>query len=86
MQKSIKIEYRDGEEATYTAYPPDFVRWEKASGKTISQFSGMWDILFITHSAGKRDQLIKEPFEVWMEKVVKVDMAEDNPKATSAEV
>ena len=42
--------YRDGEEATYTAYPPDFVRWEKASGKTISQFSGMWDILFITHS------------------------------------
>jgi hypothetical protein len=88
MKKAITITYRSGDQAIYVAYPPDFAKWEQASQKSISDFSGMWDILFVAHSAMKREaagQPVK-PLEAWMESVEDVDVNSDNPKAIAEEV
>jgi hypothetical protein len=74
--------------ATYVAYPPDFAKWEMATKKSLTDFSGMWDILFVAHSAMKRDaagQPVK-PLEVWMESITDIDVDSDSPKAIAEEV
>jgi len=87
MQKSITITYSNGEQATLVAYPPDFAKWERSEKKSISEFSGMWDILFVAHSAYKREAAGKptKPLDIWMESVVDVAVGDDNPKAISEE-
>jgi hypothetical protein len=88
MKKAITIKYQSGDEATYVAYPPDFAKWEVSSKKSITEFSGMWDILFVAHSAMKREaagQPVK-PFEAWIESVVDIDVDVDSPKAIAEEV
>jgi hypothetical protein len=88
MQQAITIKYQDGSETTYTVRPPDYARWEMTTKKVISQFGGMWDILFVAHLAYKRDAGSKttKPFEVWMESVSDVQVGDDNPKVMSEEV
>lgn len=88
MQQNITIKYQDGSEAQYTVHPPDYARWEMATKKVISQFGGMWDILYVAHLAYKRDAGSKttKPFEAWMESVSDVEVGDGSPKATSAEV
>jgi hypothetical protein len=58
-----------------------------ATKKDISQFAGMWDILFVAHSAMKREAAGKpvKTLEIWMESVVDIEVGTDTPKATSAE-
>jgi hypothetical protein len=87
MQKAITITYSNGDQATLVAYPPDFAKWEKAEKKSISEFSGMWDILFVAHSAYKREAAGKptKPLDIWMESITDVTVGDDNPKATSEE-
>jgi hypothetical protein len=88
MQQEITIKYQDGSETTYTVRPPDYARWEMTTKKVISQFGGMWDILYVAHLAYKRDAGSKttKPFEAWMESVSDVEVGDGNPKAMSAEV
>jgi len=88
MQQDITIKYQDGSETTYTVRPPDYARWEMTTKKVISQFGGMWDILYVAHLAYKRDAGSKttKPFEAWMESVSDVEVGDGNPKAMSAEV
>ena len=88
MQQAITIKYQDGSETTYTVRPPDYARWEMITKKVISQFGGMWDILFVAHLAYKRDAGSKttKPFEVWMESVSDVQVGDGDPKAMSEEV
>jgi hypothetical protein len=88
MKKSITVEFVSGDSATYVAYPPDFAKWEMATKKSISEFSGMWDILFVAHSAMKRESAGKptKPLEVWMEGITNLEVGDDDPKAISAEV
>ena len=52
MQQQITIKYVDGSETTYLVRPPDYAKWEMTTKKVISQFGGMWDILYVAHSAG----------------------------------
>ena len=87
MQKSITISYSTGDQVTLIAYPPDFAKWEKAEKKSISEFAGMWDILFVAHSAYKREAAGKptKPLDIWMESVIDVSVGDDNPKAISEE-
>lgn len=87
MKKEITIKYASGDEATYVAYPPDFAKWEMATKKDISAFAGMWDILFVAHSAMKREAAGKpvKTLEIWMESVVDIEVGTDSPKAISAE-
>lgn len=87
MKKSITIEYSSGEKVTAVAFPPDFARWEMTTKKPISEFSGMWDILFIAHSALKREAAGKtfKPFDIWMESVIDIEVDEADPKAIPEE-
>ena len=88
MKKSITVEFVSGDSATYVAYPPDFAKWELATKKSISEFSGMWDILFVAHSAMKREAAGKpiKSLEIWMEGITNLEVGDDDPKAISAEV
>jgi hypothetical protein len=83
MQQQITIKYNDGLEEQYQVRPPDYARWEMATKKVISQFGGMWDILFVAHSAMKREAGGKpvKTLDVWMENVADVEVGTDNPKA-----
>jgi hypothetical protein len=87
MKKEITISYQSGDKATYVAYPPDFAKWEMATKKDISEFAGMWDILFVAHSAMKREAAGKpvKPLEIWMESIVDIEVGVDNPKAIESE-
>lgn len=87
MKKEITITYSSGESATYTAYPPDFAKWEMATKKSITQFSGMHDLLFVAHSAMKREAAGKpvKPLEIWMESIVDIEVGQDSPKAIQEE-
>jgi hypothetical protein len=87
MQQTMTIKYQSGEEITVVAYPPDFAKWERAEKKSISEFGAIWDILFVAHSAVKREAGSQptKPFDAWMESVVDVDLGSDNPKAMSVD-
>lgn len=82
MQKEITIEYMSGDSAVYTAYPADFARWEKATGKTLAEISGLWDIMFIAYSAYQRELAGKpaKPFEKWIDTISDVSVGDDDPK------
>lgn len=88
MQQTITIKYQDGSDAAYIVRPPDYARWEMTTKKVISQFGGMWDILYVAHLAYKRDAGSKttKPFEAWMESVSDIEVGDGDPKAMSAEV
>jgi hypothetical protein len=87
MQQQITIKYTDGSETTYMVRPPDYARWEMTTKKVISQFGGMWDILFVAHSAMKRDAGGKptKPLDIWMESVADVEVGEGDPKVIQEE-
>lgn len=87
MKKSITIEYQSGDSATYVAYPPDFAKWERANNKPLSEFAGIYDLLFVAHSAMKRESGGKpvKPLDVWMESIVNIELGDDDPKAIQPE-
>lgn len=87
MQQQITIKYNDGSEEMYVVRPPDYARWEMATKKTISQFGGMWDILFVSHSAMKREAGGKptKSLDIWMENVADVEVGDADPKAIQEE-
>lgn len=82
MQQQITIKYTDGSEEQYQVRPPDYAKWEMTTKKVISQFGGMWDILFVAHSAMKRDAGGKptKSLDIWMESVSDVEVGTDDPK------
>lgn len=93
MKLALTIKYNSGEEATVIANPPEFARWEKETGKSITKWGddgyvGMWDMLFLSHSALKRtsDKPVR-PFEAWIDIVedCKVASGGDSPKAIAKE-
>ena len=50
MKLPITIEYNSGEQATYIAQPPEWAKWEKQTGNTISQAQdkiGISDLMFL---------------------------------------
>jgi hypothetical protein len=90
MKLPITIEYNSGDSATYIAQPPEFAKWEKATGKTIAKAQeaiGIWDLMFLAYNAHKRESAGKpiKAFEVWMETVADVQAGVSDPKATSPE-
>lgn len=91
MKLPISIEYTNGEQATYTAQPPEWAKWEKATGSTISKAQesiGIWDLMFLAYNAHKREAAGKpvKSFEIWMETVAAVNVISEDPKAISQEV
>ena len=90
MKLPITIEYSSGEQATYIAQPPEWAKWEKSTGNTISQAQdkmGISDLMFLAYHAHKREAAGKavKPFETWCETVTDVIVGDANPKATQQE-
>ena len=90
MKLQITIEYNSGDQATYTAQPPEFAKWEKATGNTVAKAQetiGVWDLLFLAYNAYKRENAGKpvKPFEIWMETVADVQAGASDPKDTAQE-
>lgn len=87
MKKAITIKFNNDTEETYTAYPPDFTRWELHTKKSIADFAGMHDILWVAHSAMKREAAGKpvKPFDAWIESITDIEVDSENPKAMSVE-
>ncbi len=90
MKTAITIEFQSGEVATYIAAPPEWMKWENKTGKTIQQADeiGISDLLFLAYNAMKRENAGKpvKPFEVWAETVSDVTFGDQDPKATSEAV
>ena len=90
MKLPITIEYNSGEQAIYIAQPPEWAKWEKQTGKTISELEskmGMWDLMFLAYNAMKREAAGKpvKAFDIWMDTVSNVEVGDADPKATSPE-
>jgi hypothetical protein len=90
MKLPITIEYNSGEQAIYVAQPPEWAKWEKTTGHTISQAKeklGMWDLMFLAYNAHKREAAGKpvKGFEVWMETVADVIVGDADPKVIQQE-
>lgn len=90
MKLAITVEFNSGESAIYMAAPPEWVRWEKLTGYTISQAQekiGISDLVFLAYHAMKREAAGKpvKPIEAWTETISDVLVGESNPKVTSAE-
>jgi hypothetical protein len=90
MKLPITIEYNDGTQMTYTAQPPEWVKWEKQSGHTIAQAQekiGIADLVFLAYHAMKREAAGKpvKPIEAWTETIAEVIVGEANPKVTQSE-
>ncbi len=63
------MEFTNGESATYTALPPEWMKWEQKTGNTIQQVSeklGIADLMFLAYHAMKREAAGKpvKPFEM----------------------
>jgi hypothetical protein len=87
MKSQITITYNSGEQATYIAQPPEYAKWEKATGKSLGELGGVWDILFLAYNAMKRESAGKpvKAFDIWMDTVADVDVENQNPKVLNAE-
>jgi len=90
MKLPITIEYNDGKQETYVAQPPEWAKWERKTGKTISQAQGsigIDDLLFLAYNAMKRNSAgaTIKPYEIWTENVADIQVGEDSPKATNSE-
>jgi hypothetical protein len=90
MKLPITIEYNNGEAATYIAAPPEWVKWEKHTGNTISQAQdkiGISDLVFLAYHAMKREAAGKQvkPIEIWTETISEVTVGEASPKVTQSE-
>jgi hypothetical protein len=90
MKLPITIEYINGDQITYTAAPPEWVKWEKHTGHTIAQAQekiGISDLVFLAYHAMKREAAGKpvKPIDIWTEGIAEVIVGEANPKATPSE-
>jgi hypothetical protein len=87
MKSQINITYNSGEQASYIAQPPEFAKWEKATGRNIGELGGVWDIMFLPYNAMKREAAGKpvKAFDVWMETVADIETVAIDPKAIESE-
>ena len=70
--------------------PPEWVKWEAATGNTITQATdkmGLSDFIFLAYSSMKRNAGGKpvKPLDVWTETIADVVVGEDVPKVSSEE-
>ena len=91
MKLPITVEFNSGESATYVAAPPEWVKWEKQTGHTISQAQekiGISDLVFLAYHAMKREAAGKpvKPIDAWTETISDVVVGEADPKVSQSEV
>lgn len=85
MKLPITIEYNSGSVETYYAQPPEWVKWEKETGKIISKAAGevgISDLAFLAYHAMKRAAAGKpiQPYNIWLETIADIQAGDDAPK------
>jgi len=88
MKSEITITYNSGEQVTYVAQPPEYAKWEKATGKSLNDLGGVWDIMFLAYNAMKRESAGKpvKAFEIWIDTVADLEVVNRDPKVQKSEV
>lgn len=93
MKLKITIEYSSGESAVGTVLTPEWVKWEKMSGRKLPDITednglGMSDITFLAYHAIKRETAPNpmKPYDAWLETIVDFDVERLNPKGSKSEV
>lgn len=93
MKVRLTISYSSGEQDSATVLPPEWVKWEKQSGRKVTDinegnFLGMSDLTFLAYHAIKRENAPSpmKPYDVWIETIHDVDVERLDPKATRSEV
>lgn len=93
MKLQITIKYNSGEGAVATVLPPEWVKWEKANNRKMTDISeqnplGMSDLMFLAYNSIKREIAPNpmKPIDAWVETVVDVDVERSDPKAIPSEV
>lgn len=92
MNLLLTITYNSGEQVTYVAKAPEWAKWERETGNTISQAKeklGIWDLMFLAWNANKRENAGKpiKPFEIWMDTVAEIvsKVGDADPKVIQQE-
>ena len=87
MKSEITITYNSGEQVTYVAQPPEYAKWEKATGKSLNDLGGVWDIMFLAYNAMKRESAGKpvKSFEIWIDTVSDLEVVNRDPKVQKSE-
>ena len=91
MKLEIAVTFTNETTETFTAQPPEWVRWEKSTGFIITQAQdkiGISDLVFLAYYAMKREAGGKpvKTLEQWTETVANIEVGESDPKAIRAEV
>ena len=91
MKIEITVELTNGNTETYTAQPPEWVKWEKMTGFTIGQAQdkiGVADLVFLAYHAMKREAGGKpvKNLDQWTETIADIQVGDSNPKVTESEV
>ena len=86
MRAGIEIEYLDGRRETVSAVIPDFVAWERRTGRRASELAqgmGVEDLAYLAYSAANRGNPDSPDFETWLDGVAVLDpVDEPAPKST----
>jgi len=80
MRLTIRTEAEDGTVADVVATVPDFLAWEKKTGKTTTEMAnsiGMTDLAFLAWNALRRKGL-KESLEKWADSLVLLEPTSDD--------
>ena len=91
MKIEITVELTNGNTETFTAQPPEWVKWEKMTGFTIGQAQdkiGVADLVFLAYHAMKREAGSKpvKTLDQWTETIADIQVGDSNPKVTESEV
>ena len=91
MKIEITVELTNGNTETFTAQPPEWLKWEKMTGFTIGQAQdkiGVADLVFLAYHAMKREAGGKpvKNLDQWTETIADIQVGDSNPKVTESEV
>ena len=91
MKLAITVEFTNVTSDTFTAQPPEWVKWDKSTGFIVSQAQekiGISDLVFLAYHAMKREAGGKpvKTLDQWTETVANIEVGDSDPKTTSAEV
>jgi len=90
MKLAVTIKYNSGDEVAVTAQVPEWVKWEKETGHSATEWNevaGIADIMFLAYHAIKRESAGRpvKPYEAWLETVADFEVDYSSPKATNQE-
>ena len=91
---AIKLEIKitiDGVETAYKINPPEWVKWERHTGKSITQAAnslGMDDLVFLAYHAMKRSNTEggTPPMDVWMETIEDISGGKPSDPLATAQI